>query len=360
MDIDDLLKKSRDEGTFSREELVQMLAHAPDAPETYRIMAEANRISKALTGNRAEVHAQFALNLAPCPCNCAFCSFARINGVFTRETRISPEEAVARARQFETDGANAVFVMTTAAYPFGLFLEISQEVRRSLKPETVLVANVGDQSPLNARRLKDAGFAGVYHALRLREGSDTGIPPDRRRDSIRAFLEAGLQVGTCVEPVGPEHTNEEIAEMILFTGSFNPAYSGAARRIKIPGSEIGKRGMISELRMAQIVAVTRLGVPRSVPGNCTHEPCTLGAAAGANLFWAEAGANPRDTLERTEEGRGKTVEDCRALFRESGWDLLEGPSHFYGSRGCEPAAGVGISSAGQGVYFPLERGRVRR
>lgn len=360
MDIDDLLKKSRDEGTFSREELVQMLAHAPDAPETYRIMAEANRISKALTGNRAEVHAQFALNLAPCPCNCAFCSFARINGVFTRETRISPEEAVARARQFETDGANAVFVMTTAAYPFGLFLEISQEVRRSLKPETVLVANVGDQSPLNARRLKDAGFAGVYHALRLREGSDTGIHPDRRRDSIRAFLEAGLQVGTCVEPVGPEHTNEEIAEMILFTGSFNPAYSGAARRITIPGSEIGKRGMISELRMAQIVAVTRLGVPRSVPGNCTHEPCTLGAAAGANLFWAEAGANPRDTLERTEEGRGKTVEDCRALFRESGWDLLEGPSHFYGSRGCEPAAGVGISSAGQGVYFPLERGCIRR
>ena len=333
MDIDDLLKKSRDEGTFSREELVQMLAHAPDAPETYRIMAEANRISKALTGNRAEVHAQFALNLAPCPCNCAFCSFARINGVFTRETRISAEEAVARARQFEMDGANAVFVMTTAAYPFGLFLEISQEVRRSLKPETVLVANVGDQSPQNARRLKDAGFAGVYHALRLREGSDTGIHPDRRRDSIRAFLEAGLQVGTCVEPVGPEHTNEEIAEMILFTGSFNPAYSGAARRITIPGSEIGKRGMISEMRMAQIVAVTRLGVPRSVPGNCTHEPCTLGAAAGANLFWAEAGANPRDTLERTEEGRGKTVEDCRALFRESGWDHLEGPSHFYGSRG---------------------------
>lgn len=360
MDIDDLLKKSRDEGTFSKEELVQMLAHAPDAPETYRIMAEANRISKALTGNRAEVHAQFALNLAPCPCNCAFCSFARINGVFTRETRISPEEAVARARQFEMDGANAVFLMTTAAYPFGLFLEISQEVRRSLKPETVLVANVGDQSPPNARRLKDAGFGGVYHALRLREGSDTGIPPDRRRDSIRAFLEAGLQVGTCVEPVGPEHTNEEIAEMILFTGSFNPAYSGAARRITIPGSEIGKRGMISELRMAQIVAVTRLGVPRSVPGNCTHEPCTLGAAAGANLFWAEAGANPRDTLERTEEGRGKTVEDCRALFRESGWDLLEGPSHFYGSRGCEPAAGVGISSAGQGVYFPLERGCIRR
>lgn len=329
MQINDLLKKSQDGETFSREELVQMLGCAPDAPESYRIMAEANRISKELTGNRAEVHGQFALNLAPCPCNCAFCSFARINGVFTRETRISPDEAVARARQFELDGANAVFVMTTASYPFGLFLEISQEVRRALRPETVLIANVGDQSPRNARRLKDAGFAGVYHALRLREGSDTGIPPEQRRAGIRAFLEAGLRVGTCVEPVGPEHSNEEIAEMILFTGSFSPSYSGAARRITIPGSEIGKRGMISELRMAQIVAVTRLGVPRSVRGNCTHEPCTLGAAAGANLFWAEVGANPRDTREKTEEGRGETVEGCRTLFRESGWELLDGPSRFY-------------------------------
>ena len=60
------------------------------------------------------------------------------------------------------------------------------------------------------------------------------------------------------------------------------SYSGAARRIPIPGTEIAKRGSISELRMAQIVAVTRLGVPRTVLGHCTHEPCTLGGLAGAN------------------------------------------------------------------------------
>jgi len=332
LQIDDLLKKSLNGETFSREDLVQMLRYAPDSPESYRILAESNRISKELTGNRAEVHAQFALNLAPCPCNCAFCSFAQRNGVFTRETRISPEEAVAQARQFEQDGANAVFVMSTASYPFELFLEISGEVRRNLKPETLLIANVGDQSPQNSRRLKDTGFAGVYHAVRLREGSDTGIPPRQRKASIENFLQAGLGVGTCVEPIGPEHSNEEIAEMILFTGSFTPAYSGAARRITIPGTDMAKLGMISELRMAQIVAVTRLGVPRTVTGNCTHEPCTLGAVAGANLFWAEVGANPRDTRERTEEGRGETVRSCRTLFQESGWELLEGPSRFYRDR----------------------------
>jgi biotin synthase len=117
--------------------------------------------------------------------------------------------------------------------------------------------------------------------------------------------------------------------MIAFTASFNPSYSGAARRIPIPGTAIADRGVISELRMAQIVAVTRLGMPRSVMGNCTHEPCTLGAISGANLFWAEIGANPRDTEEHTEEGRGQTVEGCRTIFRESNWDVWRGPSRYY-------------------------------
>ncbi|MEW6078338.1 MAG: radical SAM protein [Thermodesulfobacteriota bacterium] len=332
MKIDDLEKKSRDGLSFTKDELTEMLAWPPGSPESYRIMAEAKRISRELSGNRAEVHAQFALNLAPCPCNCLFCSFAQSNGVFKDETRISVATAVAYARQFETDGANAVYVMTTAHYPFSEFLDISREIRRHLKPETMMIANVGDQSLENARKLKEAGYTGVYHARRLREGKDTGLNPTARIESLRNFKEAGLVVGTCVEPVGPEHSNEELADMILFTASLNPAFSGAARRISIPGTKIAERGMITELRMAQIVAVTRLGMPRTVAGNCTHEPCTLGGLAGANLFWAEVGANPRDTEEKTEEGRGETVAGCRKIFEECDWGTSQGPSRFFSDK----------------------------
>jgi len=330
LDIHDLIRKTQDGEHLSHEELVHLLSMAPDCSESYLVMAESNRISKELTGNKAEVHAQLALNLAPCPGNCAFCSFAEKNGIFSKETRLTVEEAVAYANQFEKDGANAIFAMTTAYYPFGLFLEMSQEIRRSLNPETVLIANMGDQSLANAHKIKEVGYTGVYHALRLREGIDSGLSPEKRKESIRNFQEAGLKVGTCVEPVGPEHTPLELADMICFTASFNPSYSGAARRIPIPGTEIVIRGTISELRMAQIVAITRLGMPRTVLGNCTHEPCTLGGLAGANLFWAEVGANPRDTNEKTEEGRGETVKTCRKLFQECGWDIYEGPSRYYG------------------------------
>ena len=331
MKTNDILKKSRDGEQLSHRDLMHLLELAPDSVDAYLVMAEARRVSKALSDSKAEVHAQFALNLAPCPCQCLFCSFAKINGVFKEETKLRPDEAVAYARQFEKKGANAIFIMTTAKYAFDRLIEMSQEIRKNIHADTLLIANVGDQSLESAKKLREAGYAGVYHALRLREGTDTALSPRKRKESIRNFQEAGLGVGTCVEPIGPEHTNEELADLIAFTASFNPSYSGAARRIAIPGTKMAALGMISELRMAQIVAVTRLGMPGTVMGNCTHEPCTLGAAAGANLFWAEMGANPRDVQAHTEKGRGDTVEHCATLYRESGWDVWSGPSRYYQS-----------------------------
>jgi biotin synthase len=207
MDISDLVHKSQNHEEFSNAELVQMLSYPSDSDENYRIMAEGNRISRTLTHNRAEIHGQFSLNLSPCSCNCKFCSFSRANGIFTRQTEISVEDAVQKALHFEEEGVNAIFIMTTAHYSFEKFLEVSREIRKNLDPLTVMVANVGDKTLKQAQQIKDVGFSGVYHALRLREGTDTDLDPTHRKKSLGHFQEAGLQVGTCVEPVGPEHTN---------------------------------------------------------------------------------------------------------------------------------------------------------
>ena len=101
-----------------------------------------------------------------------------------------------------------------------------------------MVANVGDQSLEHAKKIKETGYSGVYHALRLREGVDTSLSPQARKNSIRNFQEAGLLVGTCVEPVGPEHTNDELAEAMLLRPPLPRPISGAARRIAIPGTRI--------------------------------------------------------------------------------------------------------------------------
>ena len=324
----DLIGKARNAEPYSRGELLKMLAFPPTSREAGIIMTEAARISREVSHNQAEIHAQLALNLAPCPRDCLFCSFAVSNDIFRSAVVTAPADAAVQARQFENDGANAVYVMATANFEFGQFLEASQEIRRALRPDTVLIANVGDEVSARAEELVRAGFQGVYHALRLREGVDTTIAPERRIASIKAFQDAGLAIGTCVEPIGPEHSNTELAELILFTAGLEPAFSGAARRIALPGTTLAARGMISELRMAQIVAVTRLAMPRSVAGNCSHEPGSVPILGGANLLWAEVGANPRDTNARTEEGRGHSVPALRRLFAETEWQTLTGPSRF--------------------------------
>ena len=87
--------------------------------------------------------------------------------------------------------------------------------------------------------------------------------------------------------------------------------------------------MISELRMAQIAAITHLAMPRSVRGNCAHEPGTLPIIGGANLLWAEIGANPRDIKENTEEGRGYSIPQIQRLFLDTEWQTAEKTSRFF-------------------------------
>ena len=53
-----------------------------------------------------------------------------------------------------------------------------------------------------------------------------------------------------------------------------------------------------------------------------HEPNLLGLAAGANVVYAETGANPRDTKPDTEAGRGLDVSACRRMLYEAGFATL--------------------------------------
>ncbi len=320
----------RDDGAVLNEAEIARLFRIPlFSEESAVVLSAARQKSERAGSGLAEVHAQVGLNAAPCPKNCLFCAFAATNKIFTEPSALAVEEAVSQARRFEEDGANAIFVMSTADYPFDRFVEVSREIRKSLRPETVLIANVGDFDRQQARRLKDCGFTGIYHAVRLGEGRDTSIPVQRRLDTFLHAREEGLTLGTCVEPVGREHTVEELVEKTIITREAKPVYSGSARRIPIPGTRLARHGIVSEARMAHILAVVRLALGYDVPGNCTHEPNVIGAAAGANLLWAEAGSNPRDTEAKTENKRGMTVQECIKALEEAEWEVLKGPSVFY-------------------------------
>jgi biotin synthase len=327
--IEKIIQKSLHGEELSEKEIGSLFKVPLFSRDALLLLWAARKKSTHVSNGIAEVHAQIGLNIAPCPQNCLFCSFAARNKVFADSFELPIEDAIFQARQFEAEKANAIYLMTTANYPFEKFIEMSKDIRRALKRETVLIANIGDFTSTQAQELKNIGFSGIYHAVRLGENKDTCIPVEKRLKTMINAQEAGLLLGTCVEPVGPEHSIDELVEKTLITRNVKPVYSGAARRIPIPHTKLAQYGVVSETKMALILSVVRLALDNGIRGNCTHEPNVHGAFAGANLLWAEVGSNPRDTIKNTEKKRGMSVKDCISILREAEWSVLDGPSQLY-------------------------------
>ncbi|WP_231714459.1 radical SAM protein [Desulfonema ishimotonii] len=281
-------------------------------------METANRMSRQQFKGKGENHFHIGVNVEPCPLDCKFCSLADTAGIFTERIEFSDAEILKWAGLAESRSADALNIMTTGTYSFQKLLEMGRFLRTHVS--TPLVANTRDISHKEGEQLLEAGFVGAYHAVRLGEGRDTPFRVEKRIRTITVFRDVGLRWMNCVEPVGPEHAIEEIVDLMLLARTHGATYSGVMRRINFPGSPMEKYGMITELEMAKMVAVSRLVMGDVPKAHCTHEPHTASLLAGANLFFPEVGASPRDREADTEKGRGRGLDPCRQMFAEMGWD----------------------------------------
>ncbi len=330
--IESILDKALAEEEISRPEAVELMKIDENSHEMYALTSAANTLTRRQFSDRGEVYAQVGINLWPCPKNCAFCFFGEKWNLFKSRLEFSLEDVVRRAKAFEDAGANAIFLMTTADYPFDRYIEIARAVRKTISPDMPMVANTGDFGPDKARELVVAGFQGAYHVCRLREGKDTEIDPEDRLQTLKALKDAGLDLGYCVEPIGPEHSPEELVEE-MFRGKESGAVNQASMwRVPVPGVPLAKLGKISGVSLAKAVAVTRIVVGNSIRAMGVHEPRVLALRAGANQIYAETGPNPRDTTEDTSKGIGFSVETCKKLLEEAGYKPLKGPTKVFRGR----------------------------
>ncbi len=316
--IEDILKKGEGLEGLGDEEAVALLSLELHSKEVYALMETANAVSREQFKGKGENHFHIGLNAEPCPFNCRFCSLAKEVGIFTSNVEFTREEVVTWARMAESQHADALNLMTTGTYGFNRLLEIGSVLNKEVL--TPLVANTRDINHREGEALLKAGFVGAYHAVRLGEGRDTPFKIEKRIRTITVLKDVGLLWMNCVEPVGPEHDVREIAYLMVLARQYGATYSGVMRRINFPGSPFEKEGMISELEMARMVAVSRLVMGDVPKAHCTHEPHSASLLAGANLFFPEVGASPRDGRADTGEGRGKSLAACRQMFIEMGWD----------------------------------------
>lgn len=331
--IDETLKKGADFGGIDREEAVALMHLDLQSRETYALMQTADQMTREQFGLKGESHFHIGLNVAPCPFNCSFCSLTKSAGIFKENIDFPMEDILKWARFAEDNHADALNIMTTGTFSFQKLLESGQMLKKTVA--VPLVANTRDINYREGEQLLDAGFVGAYHAVRLGEGRDTPFSVAKRIQTLQVLKDVGLLWMNCVEPVGPEHTIEEIVDLMFLARQYGAVYSGVMRRVNFAGSPMEKYGMITEREMARMVAVSRLVMGDVPKAHCTHEPHTASLMAGANLFFPEVGANPRDGAEQLKGGRGKSIAMIQQIHREMGLDPMLPSNCFRETSGME-------------------------
>ncbi len=303
---------------LTKADAVELLNISTKSAAFYDLIEKSNTASRETFGNQGYIFAQIGINAAACSGNCKFCSLAKDGYAMDGETEKSLEDVVAQARYITQNKIAAIFLMTTADYSQERFLSIAAAVKEVIPADVALVANIGDFDRAFADRMKDAGVTGAYHIVRLNEGVDTALDPEDRIATLDAIRDAGLELYYCIEPIGPEHTYEQIADEMLRARDYAVKYMAVMRRVGVPGTQYHTTGDITELELTKIAAVTNLVTRPPVSMN-VHEPMMMPLLAGVNQLYAEFGMNPRDTESDTV--RGFDVERTIKMLKEAEWEI---------------------------------------
>ena len=314
----------------TRDECVFLLQFAETSFEAALLRAVADSSTRRRFDNGGIVLGQIGVEIAACPGKCKFCSFGEGHTAFEPSV-MSDEDILRAADSFTASGELfALFLMTMHTFDFERLIRIVRKARERIPQGTQIVVNIGDFDLAQARELKAAGVNGAYHVCRLREGVDTALDPEQRKATIRFIKEAGLDWYYCCEPIGPEHSPEELADQIFIGLEYGCFQHAAMRRVYVPSAPLAPHGQISELRLAQVTAVVTLATLAcpETKSIAVHEPNLLGLTAGANTVYAEAGANPRDLEKNTTGHRGRDISACKTMLYEAGFEnLLTSPGN---------------------------------
>lgn len=313
------LHRAIDGEYLSFEEITALLNFDEKSVQVESLMAAAHEKAMAISGGRGQIWLAIGLDSAPCPYDCSFCAFAQKWRASTDSWRLETEQVLKLIKENDQPGVSNITLRTTAIYPFEDLLKIGA-LASPLK-HARLTANIGDFRSDEAEKLLRSGFKTIYHAWRLGEGVDTKIHPEERLATINSIKKSNLDLAALVEPVGGEHTAEELAERIVAYRKAGAALSGAMSRVNIPGTPKADCPGISARRLAQITAVIRLALSSATHSICSHPPDPEVARAGANTVVVDSGAVPRDLNIACQPWRAFSIAEARKLLWRAGYEI---------------------------------------
>lgn len=306
---------------IGKDAVLALLSINPLSEDCSALGEAARRVASEFCDDTAIVGSSIGLDLMPCSMSCRFCSLGEKWGIYKENYVMPDDDVIELIRDSVEHGFTKFTLRTTEFYDIDTLCRLKKRISNEVPGEYVITANTGELNPEKAKKLKDAGFAGIYHAIRLREGIDTPIPADVRIATIKAAQEAGLFVASGVDPIGIEHTNEEIADLIDLYRRLEPNAVCTMKRINVKGTPVGDLEEIDDMRLAQIAAVIRLA-GAGVWKNVAVHPITEQAVRwGVNNVSPELGANPRDDKYEGKEWSTGGRERAIKIFQENGYKV---------------------------------------
>lgn len=319
--MNNILDSIKNNEEITREQAKELLSIDCTTDAFYDLVKAVNRSNRKRFNGQGYVFAQIGIDARPCSGGCKFCSMAEEHYCVEASFIKSKEEVVKEAKLLASQPITDLFLMTTAEYDITDLISIVKAVKSVMPKHMKLVVNTHDFGIKEARELKNAGATGVYHIHRLREGEDTAIDSSTRIETLDAIKETNLDLYYCIEPIGPEHTYDEILDEIYRAKEYGCNVMAVMRRTPVKGTPLWEKGAITALETIKIAAVTSLIVKPERSMNI-HEIIPTSLMCGINQLYAEYGSNPRDNISRTEKGRGFTIQEASDLLIEYGWKVL--------------------------------------
>ena len=314
--LNTILKKVDDGISLTKNDAISLLNIDNFSADYYSLISKSNEQSRKKFNNKGYIFAQLGLNINSCSGNCKFCSIAKDNIKTEINFRKTDDEIIDLIKNMNFNEVSSVFLMTTEDFNKEDFLKIGAKVKKLLPLNIDLVANIGDFNFDYALKLKEIGFHAVYHIVRLREGVDTDISIDTRVNTLDAIYNAGLKLFYCIEPIGTEHTYEEIVDEMQRARDYKVDVMAVMGRISVMGTVFEHHVEVDDFELLKIVSVTNLFVNPKISMNI-HEPKKVSLLGGVNQLYAEIGINPRDNNTNTENNRGLSAIEAKQLLDDA-------------------------------------------
>ncbi len=222
----------------------------------------------------------------------------------------------------ESGIVSSVSLMTIHNFDFDDYLHIVETARSVLPEDIRICSNTGDLEPSEARELKKAGVDSAYHALRLGESIDNRLEPVDRARTMRNLISAGIPVAAGVEPIGPEHTMNEICESFEHAMGESCQCCSASARIPVPGTRMFSSGSISDRKLKLIRSALLLS---STDMDNTEFGFYGGFYGGFNRYFGEYSNSPKDREELSEKGMRHTVHWAAQSLISDGYEKIRCP-----------------------------------